>query len=126
MAKRKPNRSRKWYSMDIHLHTPASSDYQEPKISYLDILKKAEQRRLEIIAFTDHNTVAGYRKMKEEIKHLELLASLNRILPEEAATLAEYKRLLDKILVLPGFEFTATFGFHILGIFPPTASIREI
>lgn len=126
MAKRKPKRSRKWYSMDIHLHTPASSDYQEPKISYLDILKKAEQRRLEIIAFTDHNTVAGYRKMKEEIEHLELLASLNRILPEEAATLAEYKRLLDKILVLPGFEFTATFGFHILGIFPPEVSIREI
>jgi hypothetical protein len=112
--------------MDIHLHTPASSDYQEPKVSYLDILKKAEQRRLEIIAFTDHNTVAGYRKMMEEIEHLELLASLNRILPEEAATLAEYKRLLDKILVLPGFEFTATFGFHILGIFPPEKSIREI
>lgn len=126
MAKRKPNRSRKWYSMDIHLHTPASSDYQEPTVSYLDILKKAEQRRLEIIAFTDHNTVNGYRKMMEEIKHLELLASLKRILPEEAATLAEYKRLIDKILVLPGFEFTATFGFHILGIFPPDKSIREI
>jgi hypothetical protein len=126
MAKRKPKRTRKWYPMDIHLHTPASSDYQEPKVSYLDILKKAEQRRLEIIAFTDHNTVAGYRKMMEEIEHLELLASLNRILPEEAATLAEYKRLLDKILVLPGFEFTATFGFHILGIFPPEKSIREI
>lgn len=126
MAKNKPKRTRKWYSMDIHLHTPASSDYQEPKASYLDILKKAEQRRLEIIAFTDHNTVAGYRKMTEEIEHLELLASLNRILPEEAATLAEYKRLLEKILVLPGFEFTATFGFHILGIFPPETSIREI
>ncbi|NIV10503.1 MAG: transcriptional regulator [Aliifodinibius sp.] len=112
--------------MDIHLHTPASSDYQKPKASFLDILKKAEQRRLEIIAFTDHNTVAGYRKMMEEIEHLELLKSLNRILPEEAATLSEYKRLLEKILVLPGFEFTATFGFHILGIFPPEKSIREI
>ena len=41
MAKQKPKKSRKWYSMDIHLHTPASSDYQEPNISYLDILKKA-------------------------------------------------------------------------------------
>jgi len=126
MAKRKSKRTRKWYSMDLHLHTPASSDYQESNVSYLDILKKAEQRRLEIVAFADHNTVAGYRKMMEEIENLELLASLKRILPEESATLAEYKRLLDKILVLPGFEFTATFGFHILGIFPPETPIREI
>jgi hypothetical protein len=29
-------------------------------------------------------------------------------------------------LVLPGFEFTATFGFHILGIFPPETSIRQL
>jgi hypothetical protein len=27
---------------------------------------------------------------------------------------------------LPGFEFTATFGFHILGIFPPTTTVREV
>ena len=32
--------------------------------------------------------------------------------------------LLAKILLLPGFEFTATFGFHILAIFPETTSIR--
>jgi PHP family Zn ribbon phosphoesterase len=112
--------------MDLHLHTPASSDYQQPEISYLDILQQAEKRGLDLIAFTDHNTVAGYRKMLEEVKHLELLDSLNRILPEEKSTLKEYQRLLEKILVLPGFEFTATFGFHILGIFPPEKSVREI
>ena len=28
------------------------------------------------------------------------------------------------MLVLPGFEFTATFGFHILAIFDPSTSIR--
>ena len=26
--------------------------------------------------------------------------------------LAEFRRLLARILVLPGFEFTAQFGFH--------------
>src|SRR5690606_28825190 len=35
-------------------------------------------------------------------------------------------RLLGKILVLPGFEFTATFGFHILGIFSPQTPIRQL
>jgi hypothetical protein len=64
--------------------------------------------------------------MQEEIHQLELLERLNRLMPEEQARLAEYRRLLEKILVLPGFEFTATFGFHIMGIFPPDKPIREI
>ena len=33
-----------WKKMDLHLHTPASSDYRDPGISYLDILKKAEEK----------------------------------------------------------------------------------
>jgi hypothetical protein len=79
-----------------------------------------------MIAFTDHNTVAGYRRLMEEIDQLELLEKLNRLLPEEKSRLKEYRRLLQKILVLPGFEFTATFGFHILGIFSPDKPVREI
>ncbi|HRA49188.1 MAG TPA: ATP-binding protein, partial [Thermomicrobiales bacterium] len=31
---------------------------------------------------------------------------------------------MSKVLVLPGFEFTATFGFHVLAIFDPSTSIR--
>ena len=112
--------------MDLHLHTPASSDYQQKNVSYLDILKQAETRGLDIVAFTDHNTIAGYRNLLDEIEQLSLLKKLNRILPEEEDRLNEYQRLMKKILVLPGFEFTATFGFHILAIFPPEKSLREI
>jgi hypothetical protein len=115
-----------WYTIDLHLHTPASSDYQQAGVEYLDILKQAEARGLDMIAFTDHNTVAGYRSMQEEIEQLELLEKLDRLHPEEQARLSEYRRLLAKILVLPGFEFTATFGFHILGIFSPDKPVREI
>jgi hypothetical protein len=81
---------------------------------------------LDIIAFTDHNTVAGYRKLQDEISQLELLERLNRILPDEQNRLREFRRLLERILILPGFEFTATFGFHIIGIFPPETPVREI
>jgi len=115
-----------WHAMDLHLHTPASSDFQQPEVSYLEILQRAEARGLDIISFTDHNSVAGYRRLREEIEQLELLAKLGRILPEEQTRLWEYKRLLDKILLLPGFEFTATFGFHIMGIFPPETPLREL
>ena len=115
-----------WRTMDFHIHTPASSDYQQPEVSYLELLQRAEARCLDIIAITDHNTVAGYRHMKEEIQQLELLEKLNRLMPEERSRLKEYRRLLEKILVLPGFEFTGTFGFHILGIFSPHKSAREL
>jgi hypothetical protein len=108
------------------MHTRASSDFQQPEVTYIDILRRAEVRGLAIIAFTDHNTVAGYRQMQEEIHQLELLERLKRILPEEQGRLNEYRRLLGKILVLPGFEFTATFGFHVLGIFHPDKPVREI
>ncbi len=115
-----------WRRIDLHLHTPGSHDYEEPDKTYLDILKQAEKRGLNIIAFTDHNTVNGYRNMMNEIEHLEYLEKLDRIRADELGRLNEYRRLLKKILVLPGFEFTATFGFHILGIFPPDKPLRDI
>jgi hypothetical protein len=118
--------SLKWHLMDLHLHTPASGDYQETGVSYLQILQQCDERNLEIVAFTDHNTVAGYRQMKENITQLEMLEQLGRQTDEERQNLSEYRRLLTKVFVLPGFEFTATLGFHILGIFPPSKSIREL
>jgi hypothetical protein len=126
VTKKKLRSQMQWFSMDLHLHTPASSDFQQPDVKYLELLQRAEARGLDIIAFADHNTVAGYRKMQDEIRQLELLERLNRILPEEQNRLREYRRLFEKILVLPGFEFTATFGFHIIGVFPPETPVREI
>jgi hypothetical protein len=117
---------RQWYRVDLHIHTPASADYAQPGVSYLDILRRAAWRGLDIIAFTDHNTVAGYAAMQKEIETLELLDARGRILPEEKQTLQEYRQLLSQVLVLPGFEFTATLGFHILGIFSPNTSIRDL
>ena len=71
-SKSKPQK-RQWRRMDLHLHTPGSNDYQEPHLSYLDILHQAEIRGLDIIAFTDHNTVAGFAAMKMNRLYLPLL-----------------------------------------------------
>ncbi len=115
-----------WRRMDLHLHTPASNDYQEPHVSYLDILRQAAARGLDIIAITDHNTVAGYAAMQKEVEQLLWLEGRGRIDPAEQRLLDEYRRVLGKLLVLPGFEFTATFGFHILGIFPPETPVSYL
>lgn len=119
-------KNKQFYAMDIHIHTPASIDYQDHQVTNLDILQKAEARGLDIIAFTDHNTIRGYENLRDEIDELELLEKLNRLLPEERSRLNEYRRLLNKIVLLPGIEFTATFGFHILGLFSPDKNAREI
>jgi hypothetical protein len=124
--KRDVQPQRQWRRMDLHLHTPASSDFQEPPITFLDILQKAEARGLDIIAFTDHNSVAGYARMMREIEQLEWLEKAKRLNAEEKRRLDDYRRLRKKILVLPGFEFTATFGFHILGVFSAGTPVRAI
>lgn len=129
MAQRKtkePQPQRQWRRIDLHLHTPASIDFQESSVTYLDVLQTAEARGLDVIAFTDHNSVAGYAHMLREIDQLELLEKLKRIQAEERQRLEEYRRLRKKIVVLPGFEFTATFGFHIIGVFSEDTSAREI
>ncbi len=115
-----------WRRIDLHIHTPASADYQEPDCSFLDILRKAESRGADLIAFTDHNSVRGYANFWREIEDLELLEVLERLTPGEQRRLDEYRRLLRSIRVLPGFELTATFGFHILAIFPEGTSIRQL
>jgi hypothetical protein len=116
----------RWFRADLHIHTPASEDYAEPEVSYLDILREAERRELDLIAFTDHNTVSGYEQLQRELDFLRALESAGRLTPEEQERIDEYRRLLDKITVLPGFEFTSHFGAHVLGIFPPNRPISLI
>lgn len=116
----------RWIRADLHIHTPASEDYAEPQRSYLEILQEAERRGLEMIAFTDHNTVNGYDQMQREIDFLKKLEADKRLTDNEQERLNEYRRLLNKITVLPGFEFTSHYGAHILGIFSPDHPISLI
>lgn len=117
---------RRWYKVDLHLHTPASNDYEEPNVSYLEWMRAVAAKELEIVAITDHNTVSGIGAIRQEIEWLAQLESTGRLTDDEKARLAEWRELANQVLVLPGFEFTATFGFHILGIFPPETSVRHL
>jgi hypothetical protein len=70
--------------------------------------------------------VAGCEALRDELEQLELLERLGRLQPDEQRRLQDYRRLGNQILVLPGFEFTATLGFHVLGIFPPDTPLRQL
>jgi hypothetical protein len=93
-------------------------------VTFLQWLQKAESRGLDVVAITDHNTVEGIARLRAEIERLAWLEANDRLRPQERRELDEFRRLGDRILVLPGFEFTATFGFHILATFPPDTSLR--
>ena len=124
-ARQGPGRLR-WYKVDLHTHTPASNDYEEPGITYLEWLATARKRGLDIVAITDHNTVAGIDAIRSEIEWLTRLQQQSRLTDAEHSNLEQWHKLANEIVVLPGFEFTATFGFHILAIYPPETTVREL
>jgi hypothetical protein len=115
-----------WRRVDLHLHTPASADWLEPGETYLAWLQKAESRGLDIVAITDHNTVEGVARLRAEVERLSWLEANDRLRPQERRDLDEYRRIGEKVLILPGFEFTATFGFHVLAVFPPDTPVRTL
>ncbi|MEZ4677466.1 MAG: hypothetical protein R2932_24945 [Caldilineaceae bacterium] len=122
-----PNRGqRKWYKVDFHLHTPGSNDYEERTVTYYDWMRQVVEKELDVVAITDHNTVAGIGAIQREIEWLARLEKDGRLTKEEETRLQEWRNFSEKVLVLPGFEFTATFGFHILGIFPPETPLRHL
>ena len=115
-----------WRRVDLHLHTPASADWLEPGETYLAWLQKSESRGLDIVAITDHNTVEGVARLRAEVERLSWLEANDRLRPQERRDLDEYRRIGEKVLILPGFEFTATFGFHVLAIFAPDTPVRTL
>ena len=115
-----------WAKVDLHLHTPGSADYIDKAATFVDILRTAAERELDAIAITDHNSVAGLAGFRRRLETLQFLQGEQRLSPAEREELDEYYRILNRVLVLPGFELTATLGFHILAIFPPQTSIRKL
>ena len=81
----------------MHLHTPASADWQEPNTTYLDWLQKCEARGLDIVAIADHNTVAGIAQLRQDIERLGWLEEQGRLRPQEKRTLDEYRRIGNKL-----------------------------
>ncbi len=88
--------------IDLHVHTTASDGQYTPS----QIIQKASEKNIKVIAITDHDTTAGL---------------------EEAVT--EGKKL--GITVVPGIEINITFPtgeFHLLGhgISAPSDSLKSI
>ena len=120
--------SAEFYKMDLHIHTPASKCYAGAKNDeeYFEILRAAHKQNLDIIALTDHNTIAGYERLFS-LKN-ELLSKRN-ILSEFQDTTTkindaliecdEKLSLFEDILIIPGVEITLNPGIHMLVLSTP-------
>ena len=100
--------------MDLHIHSPASKDYIRSEKD-IDVMKEYEKfinkfidSDLDVIAITDHNTIEGYKQIKDIInKNVELRGKLN----------GKY--------IMPGIEFTC-FARHFLVYFSEETKISVI
>ena len=100
----------RFYKTDLHIHTPGSNDWDEnnlepenksDKIRPKQFIQAALDKKLDLIAITDHNSVEWCEKI---------------ILAAEGT----------RLTVLPGFELTANPGVHILCIFDQKKNIDEL
>lgn len=132
----KENIGEKLVSVDLHVHTPESKCYISNKLDiddeYISLLEKYNEKDIKVMAITDHNTIEGYKKMMQIKKHAEekikLWSELEEIdIVKQKIELEQDKiNLFNKILILPGVEFQANPGVHLLLIFNPDIDIKLI
>lgn len=122
------------YSADLHIHTPASKCYEGAKSDneYIEIIKTAKKKNLEVVAISDHNSIEGYSKLIEQKSKIHSeIATLQTLSDSEQAQkrILELKKALanfEGILILPAIEFEVNNGIHLLVIFNPNTSLTKI
>ena len=93
-----------YYQVDLHIHSPDSSDYSGNKnISAKDFVANFVNRGVDLIAITDHNT-GSYIDQAIEAR--------NQIVAHEG----------KNITILPGVELYVSPGIHLLAILPEGGS----
>ncbi len=105
----------RWWSLDIHAHSPASFDFggidgkanNEPKPSFKQWITSYIDAGVDGVVITDHNSHAGIDSAREALEELR------RDDPN-----------LSSFVIFPGVEITASGGTHILGIFDPESHRR--
>lgn len=99
-------RGLEWRKWDLHFHSQSSHDYQDKSVTDEELIAGLLEKGVKAIAITDHHKIDGTR-----IKNLQALAK-------------------DKILILPGIEFSSELGgselMHYIGIFSENADIDYI
>lgn len=120
------------YKVDLHIHTPASSDYKGPKEDdeYIDIVKQANASNVELMCIADHNTVKGYENiMILKKQSFSLLSSLHKRNDADPSFIkkveSEYEQF-NSVHILMGVELSVSPGIHYVLVFKEDVEIHEV
>jgi predicted metal-dependent phosphoesterase TrpH/predicted nuclease with TOPRIM domain len=67
-----PVKGARYFKADLHIHSPASRDFEDKKASPEDFVKAALSKGLEIIAVTDHNSAEWVDQVRVAAKRTAL------------------------------------------------------
>lgn len=90
----------RFFNCDLHIHTPISPCYKDNTVTSEMIIKEVIEKKLDVIAITDHNSNEGIEGVRNALNG-------------------------TNIIVLPGVEITAE-GGHILALFDEATEISKI
>ncbi len=108
----------RWWSLDIHAHSPASKDYgadegkdedDAPKPTFQAWVQAYLNAGIDGLVITDHNTSEGFQLACEAL-----------------AEIKAHDPLSADLTIFPGVELTITNGVHILAIFDPTTPVSTV
>lgn len=120
---------------DLHVHTPISTCYKGPKDDdeYIRLLRKHHDKKVNFIAITDHNTIAGYQKILEIGKNIRNKAAyLKELLSKYPNLESEYLQIcsdqdiFDNMFIIPGVELEVKPNIHLLLLFDPSCDLAKI
>ena len=124
--------AKKYYQLDLHVHTPASDDYRGSKKDeeYIRILKSAKKSETDMICITDHLSIKGYERLmynKEEAKNVyKFLSNRNDAEPKFLESIQEEIDLFSTIHILMGVEIKITPGIHFILVFSENVKPDEV
>ena len=107
----------KWWKVDFHVHTPASTDYgkgsmnpeKEKKVTPKDFLLKAIEKNIDCLVISDHNSFEWIDKLREAMA--ELIQENPRISP---------------VIIFPAVEINVMGNIHLLAIFNIDVEVRNL
>ncbi len=115
-----------WLRVDWHVHYPVAEEFVQEKVSLLTILRRAEEAGLDVLGLVDHNAVRGYEQLRLEFHRLKVLQEAGRLSPSDEALWNDYRRICERLLLLPGFEVTTREGLALLALFPPETPAERL
>jgi hypothetical protein len=140
-----------WAGVDLHVHTPASADYRGTREDdeFINIVKRAnefgpsaeagekkgerkgrgQRNPIGCVAFTDHNSVEGFRRYRSLHEEIDKLSKAVRARDPSNPLVDQLEKDLEamrSVRVLMGVEVKADPGIHMLVIFAESVEADHV